>query len=145
MAIAASKMFMVPIHDSSQNAFAIFDLQHNHDDNEIGRVQDYIERNYNELLTVNGPAEKFNMLSRTIIRKFTTITGNTPIEYIQRVRVEAAKRLLEKGKLTVEQVCVEVGYGDFGFFRTIFKRLTGLTPQEYKKKYGQLFNESVVG
>ena len=145
MAIAASKMFMVQVHDSSQNAFAIFNLQHNHNDNEIGRVQDYIERNYDELLTVNGLAEKFNMSSRTFIRKFTTITGNTPIEYIQRVRVEAAKRLLEKGKPTVEQVCMEVGYGAFGFFRNIFKRLTGLTPQEYKRKYGQLFTEAVIG
>ena len=59
--------------------------------------------------------------------------------------MEAAKRLLEKGKYTVEQVCMEVGYGDFGFFRNIFKRLTGLTPQEYKKKYSQMFNEAVVG
>jgi len=76
---------------------------------------------------------------------FTAIKGYTPLEYIQRVRVEAAKRLLEKGKLTVEQVCMEVGYGDFGFFRNIFKRLAGLTPQEYKRKYGNMFNEIIVG
>jgi transcriptional regulator GlxA family with amidase domain len=145
MAIAASKVFMVQIHDSSQYAFAIFNLQHNHEDNEISRVQDFIEKNYDGPLTINGLAKKFNMSSRTFIRKFTTTTGNTPLEYIQRVRMEAAKRLLEKGKLTVEQVCMEVGYGDFGFFRNIFKRLTGLTPQEYKKKYGQMFNEAVVG
>ena len=67
------------------------------------------------------------------------------VKLLGRARVEAAKRLLEKGKYTVEQVCMEVGYGDFGFFRNIFKRLTGLTPQEYKKKYSQMFNEAVVG
>jgi len=145
MALAASKVFMIQVHDSSQHSFSIFNLQRNHEDYDIGRVQDYIEKNYDELLTINGLAEKFNMSSRTFIRKFTTITGNTPLEYIQRVRVEAAKRLLEKGKLTVEQVCMEVGYGDFGFFRNIFKRLTGLTPQEYKRKYVQMFNEEVVG
>jgi transcriptional regulator GlxA family with amidase domain len=145
MALAASKVFMIQIHDSSQHAFSIFNLQHNHEDYDIGRVQDFIEKKYDELLTINGLAEKFNMSSRTFIRKFTAITGNTPLEYIQRVRVEAAKRLLEKGKLTVEQVCLEVGYGDFGFFRSIFKRLTGLTPQEYKKKYGHMFNEIIVG
>jgi transcriptional regulator GlxA family with amidase domain len=145
MALAASKVFMIQVHDSSQHSFSIFNLQRNHEDNDIGRIQDYIEKNYDELLTINGLAEKFNMSSRTFIRKFTAITGNTPLEYIQRVRVEAAKRLLEKGKLTVEQVCMETGYGDFGFFRNIFKRLTGLTPQEYKKKYGQMFNEAVVG
>jgi transcriptional regulator GlxA family with amidase domain len=145
MAFAASKVFMIQVHDSSQHSFSIFNLQRNHDDHEIGKVQDYIEKNYDELLTINGLAEKFNMSARTFIRKFTAITGNTPIEYIQRVRVEAAKRFLEKAKLTVEQVCMEVGYSDFGFFRNIFKRLTGLTPQEYKKKYGQMFNEAVLG
>ena len=145
MALAAAKVFMIQVHDSSQHSFSIFNLQRNHEDYDIGRVQDYVEKNYDELLTIDGLAEKFNMSSRTFIRKFTAITGNTPIEYIQRVRVEAAKRLLEKGKHTVEQVCLEVGYGDFGFFRNIFKRLTGLTPQEYKKKYGHMFNEAVVG
>lgn len=145
MAFAASKVFMVQVHDSSQHSFSIFNLQRNHGDHDIGKVQDYIEKNYDELLTISGLAEKFNMSSRTFIRKFTAITGNTPIEYIQRVRVEAAKRLLEKGKFTVEQVCIEVGYGDFGFFRNVFKRLTGLTPQEYKRKYGEMFNAAVVG
>jgi len=145
IALAASKVFMIQVHDSSQHSFSIFNLQRNHEDYDIGRVQDFIEKNYQELLTINGLAEKFNMSSRTFIRKFTAITGNTPLEYIQRVRVEVAKRLLEKGKLTVEQVCLEVGYGDFGFFRNIFKRLTGLTPQEYKRKYVHMFNEDVVG
>jgi transcriptional regulator GlxA family with amidase domain len=145
MAFAAAKVFVIQVHDSSQHSFSIFDTQRNHDDHDIGKVQDHIEKNYEESLTINGLAEKFNMSSRTFIRKFTATTGNTPLEYIQRVRVEAAKRLLEKGKLTVEQVCLKTGYGDFGFFRNIFKRLTGLTPQEYKKKYGHMFIEKVLG
>lgn len=145
MALAAAKVFMVQVHESSQHSFAIFNLQRNHEDIVIGKVQDYIGKNYEKPLAINGLAEKFNMSHRTFIRKFTTITGNTPLEYIQRVRMEAAKRLLEKGKLTVEQVCMETGYADFGFFRNIFKRLTGLTPQEYKRKYGQMFNEAVAG
>jgi len=145
MALAAAKVFIIQVHDSNQHSFSIFNLQRSHEDHNIGRVQDYIEKNYKEQMSVTGLAEKFNMSSRTFIRKFTSLTGNTPLEYVQRARVEAAKRLLEKGKLTVEQVCMETGYGDFGFFRNIFKRLTGLTPQEYKKKYNQMFNETVVG
>ena len=145
MALVASKVFMIQVHDSSQHSFSIFDLQRNHEDDHISRVQDYIEKNYDRLPAVSGIAGKFNMSARTFIRKFTSTTGNTPIEYIQRVRVEAAKRLLEKGKLTVEQVCMETGYSDFGFFRNIFKRLTGLKPQEYKRKYGNMFNEEVLG
>lgn len=145
MAFAATKVFMIQVHESNQHAFSIFNLQHGHDDYDIGRVQDFIEKNYHEPLSIDSLALKFNMSSRTFIRKFTAITGNTPLEYIQRVRMEAAKRLLEKGKLTVEQVCITVGYSDFGFFRNIFKRLTGLTPQEYKRKYGQMFTEILVG
>jgi transcriptional regulator GlxA family with amidase domain len=145
MSLASAKVFMIQVHDSSQHSFSIFNLQRNHEDYNIGRVQDYIEKNYDQLPTIAGLAGKFNMSARTFIRKFTSITGNTPIEYIQRVRVEAAKRLLEKGKLTVEQVCMEAGYSDFGFFRNIFKRLTGLKPQEYKRKYGHMFADDVLG
>ena len=145
MALAAAKVFMIQVHDSNQHSFSIFNLQRNHEDYDIGRVQDYIEKNHNEQLNIPGLAKKFNMSSRTFIRKFTGVTGNTPLEYVQRSRIEGAKRLLEKGRLTVEQVCMEVGYGDFGFFRNIFKRLTGLTPQEYKKKYNRMFTEAIVG
>ena len=80
-----------------------------------------------------------------MLPKFTAITSNTPLEYIQRLRMKAAKRLPKKGKFTSEQVCITVVYSDFGFFRNIFKRLTGLTPQEYKRKYGQMFPEILVG
>ena len=145
MALAAAKVFMIQVHDSNQHSFSIFNLQRNHEDHDIGQVQDHIEKNYTEQLSITSLAKKFNMSSRTFIRKFTLLTGNTPLEYVQRARMEAAKRLLEKGKLTVEQVCMKVGYGDFGFFRNVFKRLTGLTPQEYKKKYSQMFNEAIVG
>ncbi len=145
MALAASKVFVINVHDSNQHSFSIFNLQREHQDYDISRIQDHIEKNYSEELSINGLAKKFNMSSRTFIRKFTHVTGNTPLVYVQRARVEAAKRLLEKGRLTVEQVCMEVGYGDFGFFRNIFKRLTGVTPQEYKKKYSDMFNSAVVG
>jgi len=145
MALAAAKVFLIQVHDSNQHSFSIFNLQHNHEDLEIRKVQTYIEKHSDQALTIKELAARFNMSTRTFIRKFTSITGNTPLEYIQRVRVEAAKRLLEKGKLNVEQVCMEVGYADFGFFRNIFKRLAGLTPQEYKRKYGSMFNAAVVG
>ena len=145
MALAASKVFIINVHDSNQHSFSIFNLQRNHEDDVIARIQDHIEKNYYDELSLNDMAKRSNMSTRTFIRKFTQITGNTPLVYVQRVRMETAKRLLEKGRLTVEQVCVQVGYGDFGFFRNIFKRLTGVTPQEYKKKYSRMFNEAVVG
>ena len=145
IALAMSKVFMIQVHDTSQNAFSIFSLQHDHNDKDISDVQKHIERNYKNKLSVSGLAERFNMSERTFIRKFTATTGNTPLEYIQRVRIEAAKRLLEKGKQTVEEVAREIGYEDFNSFRNIFKRFTGLSPKDYKRKYGEMFRNAIVG
>jgi transcriptional regulator GlxA family with amidase domain len=142
-ALAVSKVFMIQVHDSSQHSFTIFELQKNHEDKDIKRIQDFIERNYNQELYITKLAERFNMSNRTFIRRFSTATGNTPLEYIQRVRIEAAKRLLEKGKEGVEQVCIKSGYEDFNFFRKVFRRYTGLSPKEYRYKYGNMFKEGI--
>ena len=144
IALAASKVFMIQVHDSGQNSFAIFDLQRGHTDKDIRGIQEFIEQHYRDDLYVNRLAEKFNISNRTLIRRFTEATGNTPLEYIQRVRVEAAKRLLEKGKEGVEQVCIKSGYEDFNFFRKIFRRHTGLSPQEYRRRYAYMFNDAVL-
>ena len=135
---------MIQVHDSGQNSFAIFDLQRSHADKGIREVQEFIEQNYCDELYVKKLANKFNISNRTLIRRFTEATGNTPLEYIQRVRVEAAKRLLEKGKVGIEQVCVKSGYEDFNFFCEIFRRNTGLSPQAYRRRYANMFNESVL-
>jgi transcriptional regulator GlxA family with amidase domain len=144
LALAASKVMMIQVHDSGQNSFAIFDLQRSHEDKDIRSVQDFIELHYCDELYVRKLANKFNISNRTLIRRFTEATGNTPLEYIQRVRVEAAKRLLEKGKEGIEQVCIKSGYEDFNFFREIFRRHTGLSPQAYRRRYANMFSESVL-
>jgi transcriptional regulator GlxA family with amidase domain len=142
-ALAVSKVFMIQIHDSGQHSFTIFELQKGHQDKDIKRIQDFIERNYSQELYVKKLAERFHMSNRTFIRRFSTATGNTPLEYIQRVRIEAAKRLLEKGKEGVEQVCIKSGYEDFNFFRKVFRRYTGLSPKEYRYKYGNMFKGEI--
>jgi transcriptional regulator GlxA family with amidase domain len=135
---------MIQVHNSGQNSFAIFELQRNHEDVDIKPAQDFIEKHYGDELYVNKIAEKFNMSNRNFIRRFTLATGNTPLEYIQRVRVEAAKRLLEKGKVGIEQICLKSGYEDFNFFRKVFKRHTGLSPMEYRRKYCNMFNDAIL-
>jgi transcriptional regulator GlxA family with amidase domain len=143
-ALAVSKVFMIQIHISGQNSFAIFELQRSHEDKDIKRIQEFIEKNYHQELYVNKLAEEFNMSNRTFIRRFSIATGNTPLEYIQRVRVEAAKRLLETGKEGVEQVSIRSGYEDYSFFRKLFRRYTGLSPKEYRNKYGKMFREQIL-
>lgn len=145
MALAVSKVFMIQVHEAGQNAFSIFNLQHAHDDKIIKNVQQFISENYNYRLNVKELGERFNMSQRSFMRKFKDVTGNTPLEYIQRVKIEAAKRQLEKGQQTVEEISMDVGYEDFSSFRNIFKRITGLTPQEYKRKYNRMFTEAIVG
>lgn len=145
MALAASRVFMIQVHQAGQNSFSIFNLQQEHHDKTIREVQRFISENYNSRLNVKQLGERFNMSQRSFIRRFKEHTGNTPLEYIQRVKVEAAKRKLEQGGHTVEEISMDVGYDDFNSFRNIFKRFTGLTPQDYKKKYYQMFTEAIVG
>ena len=132
IALAIAKVFMIQVHDTGQNAFSIFNLQHDHGDEAISAVQKFIEKNYTEKLVVGELADRFNMTERTFMRKFNAVTGNTPLEYIQRVRVEAAKRMLEDAKYTAEEVSHKTGYDDYQSFRKIFKRITGLSPQRHR-------------
>ncbi len=142
LAVIATKTLLMQTNNVNQNGFPIFNLQHNHEDNEIKSIQDYIEKQYAKKLSIQKIANKFNLSNRSLIRRFSNATGNTPLEYIQRVRIEAAKRLLEKGN-EVKQVCLKTGYEDFSFFRKVFKRHTGHSPQEYKKNHTSLFTDSL--
>lgn len=141
LALAVSKVFMINLHDTGQNTFAIFNLQHHHGDKEVVAIQQYMEKNYQERPTIAWLAEKFHLSQRTLIRRFTAATGNTPLEYMQRVKVEAAKRMLEDGKLTVEEICQRCGYEDFNSFRAVFRRSTGITLKAYKQKYARMFSQ----
>jgi transcriptional regulator GlxA family with amidase domain len=129
IALAVAKVFMIQVHDTSQHAFSIFNLQHNHGDEIIFSIQKYIEQHYHDKLNIEFLADRCNLSQRTFIRRFISVTGNKPLEYIQRVRVEAAKRLLEKARHSVEEIANHTGYEDFHSFRNIFKRFTGLTPK----------------
>ena len=128
-------MFLVHLNEGPQSAFSIFNLQKAHSDEGIANIQQFIEENHNKKIMVDELANRYNTSSRTFIRHFTEATGNSPKEYIQRVRVEAAKRMLETTDDKVEQICLKSGYEDFNYFRKVFKRYTGISPQAYRKKY----------
>lgn len=134
-AITISKIFLVDPNKLGQNSYEIFGPQKQHANTEIRRAQEYIEQNLAEKLSVEELADLVSMTRRTFIRKFKGSTGNTPIEYIQRVRIEAAKRSFELRDETIEQVVLAVGYEDVPSFRKVFKRFTGITPQEYRRRY----------
>jgi transcriptional regulator GlxA family with amidase domain len=137
VAVLIAKMFMIDIDRISQSPFIIFKGQKEHDDEPIKKAQEFIENNFEEKITVDQLASMFALGRRNMERRFKKATANTVTEYIQRVKIEAAKKNLEKGRKNVNEVMYEVGYSDTKAFRTIFKRITGLSPVEYRSKYNR--------
>ncbi|RUA16380.1 MAG: AraC family transcriptional regulator [Flavobacteriia bacterium] len=137
MAILASKYFAIDIDRNSQAAFMMFTGQKDHNDEQVKKVQEYIEGNYNEKMTVDELAEMVAVSRRSFERRFKQATNNTVVEYMQRVKIEAAKRSFESTRKNITEVMFDVGYTDSKAFRNVFKKITGLTPIEYRNKYNK--------
>ncbi|MFZ1807474.1 MAG: helix-turn-helix domain-containing protein [Cyclobacteriaceae bacterium] len=137
-AILASKYFAIDIDRHSQSAFAMFKGQKEHKDEAVRLAQDYIERKVEERITVDELAETFGVGRRTFERRFKLATNNSILEYIQRIKVESAKRSFESSRKNISEVMYDVGYTDTKAFRTIFKKITGLTPVAYRNKYNKM-------
>lgn len=136
-AILASKYFAIDIDRDSQSSFMMFEGQKDHADMDIRKAQEFIEGNYAERITVDSLADMFAIGRRSFERRFKKATENTVVEYIQRVKIEAAKRSFESSLKNVNEVMFDVGYTDTKAFRTIFKKITGLTPVEYRNRYNK--------
>jgi transcriptional regulator GlxA family with amidase domain len=137
-AILASKYFAVDIDRDSQAAFAMFKGQKNHGDDAVRKAQAYIETNVQERISVDELADWVSVGRRSFERRFKRATKNSALEYIHRVKIEAAKRSFESSRKNISEVMFDVGYTDTKAFRTMFKKLTGLTPIDYRNKYNKL-------
>jgi transcriptional regulator GlxA family with amidase domain len=135
MAIMASKVYALEIDRKSQSPFIMFNGQKEHVDEPIRAAQDYIESRVSEKISVGELALRFAIGRRHFERRFKKATKNTPVEYIQRVKIEAAKKHFETTRKNVNEVMYDVGYSDTKAFRTMFKKITGLSPLDYKNKY----------
>lgn len=136
-AILAAKYFAVDIDRESQSAFMMFSGQKNHVDAEILQAQEFIEQRFSEKISVEELADAIAVGRRSFERRFKKATGNTVVEYLQRVKIEAAKRSFESSRKNVNEVMFNVGYTDTKAFRDVFKKITGLTPMEYRNKYNK--------
>jgi transcriptional regulator GlxA family with amidase domain len=134
-AILAAKFFAIDIGRNSQSLFAIFQGQKTHADDEIRQVQQHIEAHFTEKFTIDELAEMVAIGRRSFERRFKAATNNTVLEYIQRVKIEAAKRSFEISRKNITEVMYDVGYSDTKAFRDVFKKVTGLTPGEYRGRY----------
>lgn len=140
LAIMISKAFMIDIDKSSQSPFIMFNGQKEHEDVEVKKAQEYIEQHVEAKISVDQLADMFAIGRRSFERRFKKATSNTVGEYLQRVKVEAAKKQLEMARKNVSEVMYEVGYNDTKAFRDVFRKITGLSPIEYRNKYNRLAN-----
>ncbi len=136
-AIYCSKMFQVDIERHTQSSFAIFSGQKKHRDEDILKAQSYIEKNYQDRISIEFLSTKLSIGRRNFDRRFIKATGITPLDYLQRVKVEAAKKSLEDTRKTVTEVMYDVGYNDTKAFREVFNRITGMSPIDYKSRYNR--------
>lgn len=121
-----------------QAGFAVLPVGGRHADEVVRRAEEWIRQHCREEIRFETLAGQLGMSPRNFIRRFKKATGVAPMDYVQRLRVRAARRLLEDGQTSVQEVSEQVGYGDAAFFRAVFKRHTGLAPAVYKRKFGDL-------
>ena len=140
-AIFCSKVFQIEIDRQSQSAFTIFVGQKSHADEMVRKAQAYIESHVDEKISVEHLSLRFAVGRRNFDRRFIKATGNTPVEYLQRVRIESAKKAFETTRKTINEVMYDVGYSDVKAFREVFRKITGMSPLEYRCKYNK---EAVV-
>jgi transcriptional regulator GlxA family with amidase domain len=137
IAVLAAKAFQIDIDRRSQSPFIIFHGQKDHEDEQVKKVQEFIETNSHKKLSVDQLAARFALGRRNLERRFKKATSNTIIEYIQRVKIEAAKKSFETSRDNINEVMYSVGYVDTKAFRTVFKKITGLSPIDYRNKYNK--------
>ena len=136
-AIFCSKLFQIEIDRQSQLDFAIFTGQKLHGDETVKKAQEYIESKPQEKISVERLSSMFSVSRRNFDRRFIKATGNTPFEYSQRVKIELAKKVFETTRKTIKEAMYEVGYSDEQAFRETFRKITGLSPLEYRNRYNK--------
>ncbi len=135
VALQSSKSMIAELGRTSQAPYAMFHYRKDHRDDQIRAVQDWIEKNFDRNFNYDRLAREGGMSRRTMERRFKAATGETPLTYQQSIRVEAAKRMLERGQRSFDEITYQVGYEDSSTFRKIFSKQTGLVPTEYRRKF----------
>jgi transcriptional regulator GlxA family with amidase domain len=136
LAIATSKLMMVEPEKGLQSPFRLFLPDKSHGDNAIKSIQDWLELHFRHAVSINDLANRMNISERQFCRRFKSATGDSPGNYIQRLRLEFVKHSLEHSKKQASAIIWDTGYEDVSSFRRLFKRETGLTMNEYRKRFG---------
>ena len=138
IAVQTAKALLLTMPRTHQSGYAVLPLSPAHDDERIREAEHYIQARFRETLTSEAIANHVAMSPRTLIRRFKAATGRLPGAYLQAMRIEAAKAILESDDASIQVVASAVGYDDAAHFRELFKRSTGMTPAEYRAHFAEL-------
>ena len=136
VALQSAKALLIEMPRAWQAGFAILQLKTEHSDEAISSAQEWLHQHFHRTFPLEAIAERVGMSLRNFVRRFKQATGDTPLIYLQKLRVAAAKRLLESDHRTMQEISDAVGYQDVVFFREIFQRHTGVSPSAYRQKFG---------
>jgi len=136
VAVQSAKALLIETPRAWQAGFAIVPLKTEHSDEAISRAQEWLHHNFHEPFPLDAPARRAGMSLRNFVRRFKRATGDTPLIYLQKLRIAAAKRLLEGDYRSMREISAAVGYQDVAFFRSLFVRHTGVSPSAYRRKFG---------
>lgn len=136
VAVQTAKALLIETPRAWQSGFAIVPLKTEHSDETISSAQEWLHQNFHRTFPLETPARRVGMSLRNFVRRFKRATGDSPLIYLQKLRISAAKRLLESDHRTMQQIGGAVGYQDVAFFRLLFERHTGVSPSAYRRRFG---------
>ena len=141
-ALRIAKVYLLKWHAEGQLPYASLHRRNPHADSVVRTCENWLSEHFRENEAIRMVSQLAGIPDRTLKRRFKTATGTTLIEYLQNLRIEEAKRLLEAGSMPVDEISAEVSYEDPSFFRRLFKRLTGLTPSQYRRMFQPVIGAS---
>lgn len=138
IALQCAKSLLVSLPRTMQAGYGVLPLSRPHADEAVRRAEEFMQQNFSGEVRLEAVAARIGMSPRNLVRRFKAATGHLPGEYLQRLRIGAARELLERGGMPLQRIAEAVGYEDLGYFRALFKRHLGMTPMEYRERFGPL-------
>lgn len=138
VALQCAKSLLISMPRSRQSGYSVAPLSRPHSDGKIGQAEEYLQQHFARGVTIGELGRRIGMSPRNLIRRFKEATGRLPGAYLQMLRMACAKEMLERGGAAIQEISAQIGYEDVAFFRSLFKRHTGMTPAEYRNRFARM-------
>ena len=144
LSVQCAKSLLIDTPRTWQSGYSAPPARSDHTDTRVHRAQDWLNQHYMEAFRFEELAERLGMSPRNFARRFKQATGEAPLNYLHKLRIDHAKALLERDQRTIQEIARAVGYEDLIFFRRLFKRHTGMSPQAYRQRFGACSYEAAA-